>query len=279
MFRAGWRPGKLIVLRYDRLPGTKREIGTWIPSQSLRQRYKAHKHEAMMMFWPRQIRRRYPSLYTNVSTKLQALHPSAGHVLDCILGPARWTKYSDLVVQLSCSGLGDSRVRESLAEDDNKYVLFTGGGIVPSSLLSLKNITMLHVHPGVLPNIRGADGMLWSIFLRGKPGASCFIMAPDLDLGDILHRTEFELPAFGEANIGLPDGLMLYRTLFSYIDPLVRALAFQQLLDRSNGLNKMPAGRRQLPEEGELFHFMHPLLRDRALKRLFEAPTPTQAEL
>src|SRR5207244_390428 len=65
---------------------------------------------------------------------------------------------------------------------------------------------------------RRPDGLL-----RGRPGVSAFFMTPGLDDGDVLAARELEplkitLPA-GSRN----DADTLYRALFSFIDPLIRA--------------------------------------------------------
>ncbi|EFL91636.1 hypothetical protein REG_1079 [Candidatus Regiella insecticola LSR1] len=65
--------------------------------------------------------------------------------------------------------------------------LFTGGGIVPGSFFNLKNTRFLHIHPGYLPNIRGADCLLWSTMLAGYASATCFYLDPGIDTGDVIN--------------------------------------------------------------------------------------------
>ena len=71
---------------------------------------------------------------------------------------------------------------ELLKSFGKQTYLFTGGGLVPRCILELPDTEFVHIHPGFLPYIRGADGILWSVLIRDKPGAACFYMVPKLNL-------------------------------------------------------------------------------------------------
>ena len=151
-------------------------------------------------------------------------------------------------------------------------VLFTGGGIVPKSVFAIAGLTLVHVHTGFLPHVRGADVLLWSLLVRGRPGVSAFTMTPGLDDGDVLAAREtapltVDLPA-GER----PDDETLYRSVFSFIDPLLRAeLLVRDVLDTDRDLTVL-RGEPQDLTTGVTFHFMHPTVRGRALATLFRSP-------
>ena len=48
-------------------------------------------------------------------------------------------------------------LKEYLMKQDTKTVLFTGGGILKQELLSVSDLKFIHIHPGIVPDIRGAD--------------------------------------------------------------------------------------------------------------------------
>jgi len=131
------------------------------------------------------------------------------------------------------------------------------------------------VHTGFLPHVRGADVLLWSLLVRGRPGVSAFTMTPGLDDGDVLAAWETEpltvdLPA-GDR----PDDETLYRAVFSFVDPLLRAeLLVRDVLDTDRDLTALRGDPQDL-RTGVTFHFMHPTVRGRALAALFRSPRAT----
>lgn len=62
--------------------------------------------------------------------------------------------------------LSVDRLLDYLASEPEGAILFTGGGILPEQVLMLPQLKFLHVHPGFLPAIRGADCALWSTTVR-----------------------------------------------------------------------------------------------------------------
>jgi len=155
-------------------------------------------------------------------------------------------------------------------------VLFTGGGIVPASMFDIPGIHLIHVHTGFLPHVRGADVLLWSLLVRGRIGVSAFVMTPGLDDGDVLAAKELE-----PIKVTLPAGThddpdTLYRALFSFIDPLIRAeLLVGDVLASTGDLHSLPASPQDL-SSGITYHFMHPIVRNRALGELFDG-SPSRA--
>ena len=47
---------------------------------------------------------------------------------------------------------------------------------MPESIFNIKNSSFIHIHPGYLPDIRGADCLLWSIMLANYPSATSFFI-------------------------------------------------------------------------------------------------------
>jgi hypothetical protein len=269
MYRAGYHAENIVLMVYSPLPGTHAAFGTWIPFRNARRWYQKTIQEHRMMFWPRKIIAERPAACRLLFDELQCIHPEAGSIIRAITEPAQWKRYTDTVETVSLSNFKATDLSSTLNRKACKYVLFTGGGLVPAELLEGRHYKILHVHPGILPDIRGADGMLWSMLVRKKSGASCFIMAPALDEGDILLQREFDMPRFSVPHDVAADTKILYRILFSFIDPLIRAVTFADLLKNSAGLSRMPALQHQNSPAGETYHFMHPDLQRLAMARIF----------
>jgi hypothetical protein len=129
----------------------------------------------------------------------------------------------------------------------------------------------VHVHPGRLPDIRGADGLLWSTILCGRPAASCFVMAPGLDTGHVIAIKEFPPLTFAMADSQRPDERTLYRAIFSFYDPILRASLLADIAERYRG-DFRQAVEEAVPQDtsrGQVFNFMHSTLQSVALKRIF----------
>ena len=142
---------------------------------------------------------------------------------------------------------------------------------MPAEILELPGLRVIHVHTGFLPDVRGADVLLWSLMVRGRPGVSAFLMTPRLDDGDLLGATELPPLAIPLAAADRPDDETLYRSLFSFIDPLIRAeFVVSQVLEPATDFAALPATPQDL-NVGVTFHFMAAQLRSAALAQLVPA--------
>ena len=90
--------------------------------------------------------------------------------------------------------------------------LFTGGGLVPKSLLSFQNIKFIHFHPRYLPIVKGADCTLWSSLIFGRTAATRFIMSVLSTLG-ILFIMLIKFHHIVFLTITIQSCLQLYRSL------------------------------------------------------------------
>ena len=68
------------------------------------------------------------------------------------------------------------------------YVISGGVGIIRQDLLDLPRIGFLNIHPGLLPEYRGVDPVLWALSEGGSLGATLHLMSADIDKGPILIR-------------------------------------------------------------------------------------------
>jgi methionyl-tRNA formyltransferase len=81
----------------------------------------------------------------------------------------------------------DSNSVKYFQESSSDYAVFTGGGILNSSVLNSFSGGIIHCHPGILPQYKGMDVVHWAL-LEGsydQVGASCQIMNDKLDAGEL----------------------------------------------------------------------------------------------
>lgn len=176
------------------------------------------------------------------------------------------------VETISVNGLNDASLAQYLRSSREKTILFTGGGLLKEPLLSLDGIRFIHIHPGIVPEVKGADGLFWSLLLKGKAGYSAFYMNPGIDTGDIIVQQEYkvDLSGLGLENYGNDE---VYRALLDFYDPCFRIMTFihllnsifdkKQLIDDNENLDlRSIPSKAQDPTEGRTYFFMHRQLRN-----------------
>ena len=164
-----------------------------------------------------------------------------------LIGESPLEAFTDRLERLRVSGLKDPALTEALSGHSGRgptAVLFTGGGILRENLLELPGVRFLHIHPGFLPHVRGADGLLWSSLVRGRPGA-------------LVGAEEFPRITFPRSLTDSLDDAMLYRALFSFYDPILRAKMLTNVLRAGADLLNLPA-EPQDTRVGVTYHFMSP---------------------
>ena len=83
--------------------------------------------------------------------------------------------YSDNVDVINVKSINDKELEKKISSEISKVFMFTGGGILESNILDLPNKKYIHIHPGIVPAIKGSDGLLWSYLIDNKIGFSCFL--------------------------------------------------------------------------------------------------------
>ena len=268
--RAGLRPRRAILMVRSHEHSSDKPIGRLLP-RPLRQWYCEQAQQISNNFWPRKIRSAFPWLVDAMASELRRLGTHAPDLISDVVGRFDYQTSADQFERVYVRTLEDQRLLDQLSSAGPRYVLFTGGGIVPAPLLSLPKVRFLHVHPGYLPHIRGADGLLWSMLVRGRPGMSCFNMAPGIDTGDVVAADDFPPLRFNISGRDRPDDKTLYRAIFSFYDPVLRAEFLVRTLESCDGDPVNLSSTPQDDSSSVTYHFMHEALRRIVLKDLFQS--------
>lgn len=267
---AGLRPARALRLVPTTHPTTGAPVLSWLPG-FLRRPLTRELHDQAMAHWPRALRTAHPDLVRDVTAAIAGSlgEDAPGWLARAHAGIRDLHAYAGAVDEVHVPDLRAPELAAALRRGP-RAVLYAGRALVPRALLADPNLRFLHVHPGVLPRVRGADGLLWSLLVRGRMGASGFVMAPGLDTGDVVATREF-----GPLRVPLPPGTRpgddaLYRILMGFVDPALRArvLIDDVLAGAAGDLEDLPATPQDLAA-GTTFHFMHPRLRSRVLRRVF----------
>lgn len=266
MRRAGLRAERVILMVRD--PGAEKRGRPAGRPSGRAERAQDRSHN----FHPYTIRKSSPEIVEAIGDAMAGIVEDPMGFYAEMFDGFSYGDHASRVVRVGANSYRDPALAAALEKSGAETVLFTGGGIVPASVFAIPGIRLIHVHTGYLPFVRGADVLLWSLLVRGRPGVSAFFMTPGLDDGDVLAAKELEplritLPA-GSSN----DADTLYRALFSFIDPLIRAeLLVGEVLAPADDLGALSATPQDL-STGVTYHFMHPIVRSRALGELFTVP-------
>ena len=184
----------------------------------------------------------------------------------------RYKEFTDKLEVHHAETINDQSVIDCLRSNkEEKLYLFTGGGILRSPILSIPHVKFLHIHPGVVPDVRGSHCLLWSMLLRGCPGMSGFYMNSGIDTGEVLATEEYPQPVFPQDAVERFGTDAIIRTLLQVYDPILRGRMLIKIVknmeERGKSLEDLPS----LPQdrsEGRTYYFMHGQMMDHLAKIL-----------
>ena len=119
------------------------------------------------------------------------------------------------------------------------FFLNTGSFIYNKNLLDSLQEKVVHVHPGYLPELRGSDGLLWSIYLKNEVGLSLFRMNEFIDEGEIYYRKKFNFSKFNSDLLKTFTNQQKYNFIFSSLDPVLRSYFFWSTAYKSLGQDSL----------------------------------------
>lgn len=262
----GLKPKKIIYMVSSVDIVTNKTIGNFLPLK-LREKYAAYSQDSKINFWPRQIEKKYPDLQNMIFREVNEKYNIPFSMLRNTTKKLNLLDYSDNIETLLIDGLRDQKLLDKLIAVKEGAILYTGGGIVPQSLLSIPRTKFIHIHPGFLPDIRGADCTLWSFIMSGRASASCFYMSPGIDTGEIIMARWMPQISFS-VNTNEYEHKTLYRAVYSYLDPWVRSVVLREFLNTYNEFDDIQAVL-QDEKEGYTYYFMHNRVKKASLKSLF----------
>lgn len=242
--------------------------------RTVQQWYALKACESRHNYWPRILYAKHRGIINSIIRDIKALCPYADSMLDHIVKPINYEDYASSVCRIYDDQISGDNVAAYFKSLEPAVFLYTGGGILRSNVLRAPGIRFIHVHPGYLPHVRGADGFLWSKLVRNKIGLSAFYMDERIDEGQVISRKEYEFDKFYLGDIKRPDDKVLYRAIFSFCDPLLRAeFLVNEVLNKGHDLSSLPS-MPQCQSEGTFYHFMNPRLRHDVLNELFHIGAP-----
>lgn len=180
---------------------------------------------------------------------------------------SEYSQITDSIIVPDINSINLAKLLE--AEKVCRTYLFTGGGILKDTILNIPNSRFIHVHPGIVPLVKGSDGIFWSLVNRGKIGMSAFFMNTGIDTGDIIYTKEYDTD-LSKLNINIEDyGLYtIYRAILDFYDPLFRAETLILMLKENRFNLDIITVTIQNPSDGRYFFGMHPRVRELGIRMM-----------
>lgn len=235
--------------------------------------FKSRKERLLYLF-SQKIYKQLAARREKIQTKFQLelydeLQSNFEFKINLNLNAVNFERYSDLVEHIIAWDYQEPDFQKIILKDKSSHYLYTNGGIVPQRLFE-QGIKFLHIHPGIVPYVKGSDGLLWSLMERGKLGYSCFYMNAGIDTGDLIHQEEFE-------NIKFPSirplyknySQDIYKALLSAYDPHYRAKLLINVIKSVDGDLSLLKAQKQQNKGSREFYAMHPLLVKKCLLKFF----------
>lgn len=249
----GFKPQKIINLISANDLISKKAVGKFLP-KTLRKLYAYRAQQRKIHFWPKRLAMTFEKLVDEIFIELEKKLDLRINVLKEANHMLPLSVYSDSVVEILIDDLNDPVLYDVCMNELASAFLFTGGGIVPAKLLDIPKHKFIHIHPGYLPDFRGADCTLWSSFLTGQTSASCFYMSPGIDDGDVIIAKWLPNLVLKEAVKSI-ETKTRYRLIYSFVDPWVRSFVLRELVSAYTDFLSINAVQQQ--NDGTMYYFMH----------------------
>ena len=160
------------------------------------------------------------------------------------------------IIYADSLSINSKEVKGVLENFQNENFLISNKEIVKQDIINMP-IDLIHIHPGFLPFIKGADSSLWGPFMRGKIGGSCFYVNEKIDNGEVIFRKEIDLPKFNLDYLKSKELDHIYKIWFSFVDPMLRCfilnLTISNFVKKKNSKEKFT----KIQENGQYFSFMN----------------------
>jgi len=154
---------------------------------------------------------------------------------------------SYIVNAKKCKSINDDYIYNEIKNHPQDYWIYTGGGIVKDRLL--KEIKLIHMHPGFVPYYKGSTCFYYSLLNTNTISVSALFMTGEIDSGDvILQKTFTNIPA-GDID--------------NFVDPYLRTQTLKEVLLKYKEEGELK-GKKQ-KEEGETYFVIHPVLKHIAI--------------
>ncbi|GAA5522416.1 hypothetical protein LQ318_11760 [Aliifodinibius salicampi] len=207
--------------------------------------------------------KKFSNLISGINNKLKAREVFTGDLTlstERVLDDLGWERQN-----ITIDHINDEKLKAFLRDSvEEKYTIFCGGGILRRPILNCGK-KFIHIHPGLVPDVRGADCLLWSALVQNQIGMSAFFMNAGIDTGDVIGQRSYPLPHFDIDSKQLGPNVTR-DLLINYVDPHYRAHLLGNLFDKALNPDSWASTSQDL-SEGKSYYFMHDALLPQAINK------------
>ena len=160
--------------------------------------------------------------------------------------------YKKKIIYYNDENINNNKFKEILINLDGNIILFTGKIVVSKNILET-NKKFIHIHPGYLPKVKGADALLWHIKKFNNFGVSMFVLNANIDDGKVYAKEEKEKIEIFDNYLYSQSIKTKYRFFYGFIDPIVRTF---HLLNNFNKIYEEDYIIKNLEEKSNYFSYM-----------------------
>lgn len=115
-------------------------------------------------------------------------------------------------------GHEDKGVVDFIKDNPVDLAIIAGARVLTKEVIEACGEKVLNIHPGLLPDVRGLDTFLWSIYYKKPLGITAHFITPKLDSGLLIYKEKLHL------NLDDTPFDVTLRLLEEQTDLLVKAL-------------------------------------------------------
>jgi len=213
-----------------------------------------------------ELRRDGPRLLGKIRTKLVLGESSLSESEDIKTAAVERVSGDDLyemarrheIPFMSAPDLNDTRIENQLANIAPHLIVFTGGGLIRSNILSIPPLGIMNCHSGILPRYRGMDVVEWPLLERdtekAQVGLTLHYMDRGVDTGPLLLQHHETLQA--------GDTIEAIR---ARLEPRMIELVLEGIRGLQSGTLEPMS---QMVDEGKQYYVMHPRLKEIVARKL-----------
>lgn len=139
-----------------------------------------------------------------------------------------YSNYCEEVLEVKVLNEYDKNLYKIIEENKDETYFFSYVGRVPKEFLDLTNF--IHIHPGIMPEIRGTDCLFWSLAIRSKVGATMFYLNSGIDDGEIIYQNEYDMKPFNLNKLGSTKEI--YKGILDFYDCNIRAKVLIEAINK-----------------------------------------------
>lgn len=88
---------------------------------------------------------------------------------------------------------GSQETKEYIRRNTVDLYIISGARILTKEVIQACGGKILNIHPGLLPDVRGLDTFLWSIYYKKPLGITAHFITPKIDSGYLIYKEKLHL--------------------------------------------------------------------------------------